>query len=554
MPHLSRKSKLYIFLFLAAFAGTAAGHLFFPAEFPLNGISSFLFSGIILVWIFTVRSRVTVGWIREYLTMGGFILILLYIIEIVREVYLNGYPVFNRMLFYFYFFPITMIPMISLFLALRTGKREEYKGSRLENFLIFLCFALQCFIMLNDFHMLVFDIKEYNETVQEYSYGPGYIVLMAWCVILTLAGLIVLVVRCRNSSARKLWWVPITIAGIGYGAVLVCFFNGGEFLEILGKPLLNFEEIYSFIFIGVWESCMRIGLIASNSDYDDMFKMTQMGAIIADSNGNIRYMANDAVVVMRKEIKQAADGEIIVPDKNHRIKGKKISGGTMLWVEDHSAVNSLNDRLAEAVSLLSEENSLLEMENEIKSQKQSIETRTRLYDRISEKIRPQLNSINMIIDKIEKKELDMAEGIKSCTVFGAYVKRISNLTILNEQYGKLKLEELRMAIRESLENLSGNGVDCMVSGNKTDIECKGEDILYAYDFFERAVEMAVPDVRTISCILSGEKGLKMDILMDTPTKIPSLDDFADKPQGVKVEILNEEEGIFLRFAKEVIDL
>ena len=105
MPHLSRKSKLYIFLFLAAFAGTAAGHLFFPEEFPVNGISSFVFSGIILVWIFTVRSRVTVGWIREYLTMGGFILILLYIIEIVREVYLNGYPVFNRMLFYFYFFP-----------------------------------------------------------------------------------------------------------------------------------------------------------------------------------------------------------------------------------------------------------------------------------------------------------------------------------------------------------------------------------------------------------------------------------------------------------------
>jgi hypothetical protein len=64
--------------------------------------------------------------------------------------------------------------------------------------------------------------------------------------------------------------------------------------------------------------------------------------------------------------------------------------------------------------------------------------------------------------------------------------------------------------------------------------------------------MAVPDVRTISCILSGEKGLKMDILMDTPTRIASMDDFKDKPQGVKVEILNEEEGIFLRFVKEVV--
>ena len=553
MPYLSRKSKLFIFLFIIVAAFTAFAYLVFPSEFPINQLSSFMYTGLILVWIFTVRSRVTIGWIKEYLTMGGFILILLFIIEVVRQIYLSGDETLNRMLWYLYYFPITMIPMISFFLALRTGKEEEYKGSKLERFLIFLCFFLQIFIMLNDFHMKVFDIRTYTETEQDYSYGWGYIVLMAWCVVLTLAGLTVLIIRCRNSSARKMWWVPILVASLGYGLAFVYFLFGGNMPRINDRPLFNFQEIYSFIFVGMWESCLRIGLIASNSDYDDMFKMTHMGAMITDSDANIRYMADDAVVVMRKEIKAVSLGGIITPDRNHRIMGKQISGGTMLWVEDHSVVNRLNDKLAEAVTSISEENSLLEMENEIKSQKQSIETRTRLYDRISEKIRPQLNSINDIITKIENKEMDMAEGIKSCTVLGAYVKRISNLTILNEQYGKLKLEELRMAVRESLENLSGNGVDCMVSGNKTGIECKGSHILYAYDFFERAVELAVPDVRTISCILSGEKGLRMDILMDTPRVIPDPEDFADKPEGINIEILKEEEGIFLRFVEEVAE-
>ncbi|MBR4341587.1 MAG: hypothetical protein IKP88_02565 [Lachnospiraceae bacterium] len=551
MPYLSRKSKFFILFFVMVFILTAVGHIIFPSEFPFKYLSNFLYSGIILAWVFTVRRRVTTGWIKEYLTMGGFVLILLFIIDIVRQVYLTGNSALNRMLMYLYYFPITMIPLISFLLALRTGKGEEYKSSKLEKFLIVLCFALQFFIMLNDFHMKVFNINEYNEFVQDYSYGPGYVLIIAWCVILALAGLAVLTIRCRTSSSKKLWWVPIMVAGLGYGPSIVYLINGGKMPEIYGKPIFSFQELYSFIFIGMWESCLRIGLIASNSDYDYMFKMTKMGAVIADTEGNIRYMADDAVVIMRKEVSQAAEGEVIIPDKNHRIKGKKISGGTMLWVEDHSVVNDLNDRLAEAVSTLSEENSLLEMENEIKSQKQSIETRTKLYDRISEKIRPQLNRINEIIKNIEDKKTDMSEGIKSCTVLGAYVKRISNLTILNEQFGTLKLEELRYAVRESLENLSGNGVDCMVSGNKTDIECRGELVLYAYDFFERAVEMAVPDVKTISCILSGDKGLRMDILMDTPTKIPELSMFDDKPKGTKVEILKEEEGIFLRFVEEV---
>ena len=552
MPHLSRKSKRYIAAFFTAFVISELCFLFVPSKFPVSHISTLIYSAIVISWIITVRRRVTQEYIRGYLSTGGVALVMLFVLRLMKWQYFGGNITSDRLIWYAYYIPITIIPAVSLLISFRIGKNANQKEKWYEYFFILLLLCLQILVLTNDFHGIVFEIEEYTESIKEYSYGTGYIIIILWCVGLNLLGLGILLIKCRNSSARKLWWIPLFSSGIGYVLLFIYFMNDGEAPSFNGNPLYNFQEAYSLIFITTWEASLRIGLIPSNSDYEDLFKIMGIGAVITDNEGKVKYKSDDAIGISKEMLSGSLDQEDSPLGRDKILKKDDISGGTILWVEDHSTVNALNDSLSEAVSLLSEENSLLEMENEIKAQKQSIETKGRLYDRISEKARPQLKAINDIIVSIQEKKTDMSEGLKTCLFLGAYVKRISNLTILNEQYGKLRLEELRLAIRESVENLTLMGIESMVSGKKTDKECRGESIIYAYDFFEKVVEMAVPTAANISCIISGENGLKLDILLDKAKEIPVEEDFAGRPEGTEIEILQEDEGIYLRFHDNMV--
>jgi hypothetical protein len=90
------------------------------------------------------------------------------------------------------------------------------------------------------------------------------------------------------------------------------------------------------------------------------------------------------------------------------------------------------------------------------------------------------------------------------------------------------------------------GIDANVSGIKADTEFEGELLIFAYEFFETTIEAALPEVETISCILLGEDGLRLEILMDTPFEIPDYSSFSAKEHGLKVEVLHEDEGVYVR--------
>ena len=161
--------------------------------------------------------------------------------------------------------------------------------------------------------------------------------------------------------------------------------------------------------------------------------------------------------------------------------------------------------------------------------------------------RTQLELIERIIEKAEVLNEDRTSALRRCAVLGAFIKRQANLSILAEQYKTLKLEELRFAIRESLENVKLLGVDANVSGIKAETEFDGELLLFVYEIFEAVLEAAFPGVETISCILHGNDGIRLEVLMDTPAGLPDFSKFDLERYGGKIEVLHEEEGVYVRF-------
>ncbi|MCR5204567.1 MAG: hypothetical protein K6E47_05895 [Lachnospiraceae bacterium] len=514
--------------------------------FPLFDLVTIAYLAIAVAWVITVKRRVTFSFIKGYLVMGGVVIIMLFILRLMRWDFFEKVFVVGRYVWYSYYIPITALSLFSFLLALRVGREAEKRNKAFDFISIISWLVIVIFVMTNDFHKLVFKIESYNNVIISYSYNIGYYVVLLWCMVFTASSVIIMVFRCRNSYAKKLVWIPVGICLLSSALLFMYAINGGNSPEINGTKLYNVQEVYAIMYIGMWEAMLRIGLIPSNSDYDDIFKLANVKAAIVDDNNNLKYMSNEAIELDPVEIVRAKRENGLKLDENRRVKSKNLETGSVLWIEDLTGVNELNANLKEAIERAQEENSLLEIENDLKAEKQAVDVRNRLYDSISQRTRSQLEKIERIIEKAEVLNEDRVTAIKRCAVLGAFIKRQANLSILAEQYKMLKLEELRFAIRESLENVKLLGVDANVSGIKADTEFDGGLLIFVYEIFEAVLEEAFPGVETISCILLGNEGIKLEMLMDTPAGLPDFSKFDLERYGAAIEVLHEEEGVYVR--------
>lgn len=550
MPYISKKSRKYILIFGIALILSELEQIFNfvggRLQAYLQELNTIMFIGITVTWIITIQRRVTDRKLRRYLVFGGTAIIALFIMRLIRWILFSRIFVVDRYFWYAYYIPTTILPFLSLLLALNVGREAEIRSKKTEKTLIAIWICLIVMILTNDLHNFVFKIGGYYDGTLNYKYNYGYYIVIAWCVLLTAVSFVTLIIRSRTSVSKELALIPAYISMFFVTFLLIYIIRGGKSPTILGRKLYNFQEIYALVYIGLWETSLRIGLIPSNSDYDDIFGLSTINAAIAGMEGKIKYRSNLAEEITEDEIARAENGEEVFLDENRVIRVQSIPVGKVAWVEDHTTINELNAGLKDALDRISEENNLLEMENEIKGQKASIEVRNKLYDKISFRTQWQLKKIEEILEKVELSGEDPDEAIKLCSVFGAYAKRQANLSIMAEHFKYLKLEELRYAIRESLENIRLLGVDANVSGIKADTEFEGELLIFAYEFFETTIEAALPDVETISCILLGEDGLRLEILMDTPFEIPDYSNFNTESHGLKVEVLHEDEGVYVR--------
>ena len=144
-------------------------------------------------------------------------------------------------------------------------------------------------------------------------------------------------------------------------------------------------------------------------------------------------------------------------------------------------------------------------ENEIKERQAKAEEQNTLYDTIAREVKPQLDILASLLDKVEKGE-NVKENLSRVAVIGSYVKRRGNLLLLGNENENIPLRELENALRESGENLRLLGADIALT-------VKGEgNIPFAYairvyDLYEQVVEstMDILSAMFIRLTLKNEK-------------------------------------------------
>ena len=210
---------------------------------------------------------------------------------------------------------------------------------------------------------------------------------------------------------------------------------------------------------------------------------------------------------------RARDGAAFL-DVDTRLHCHPVHGGYVYWTDSVAQVNRIRRQLAEVGELLAEDNELVRAENEARRQQAQLEEQNRIYDSMYQTVRPQMEAIGALLDGLTPDAPDFQRRLGQVCVYGAYVKRRCNLALIQEAEPSVQAQELALCIRESINYLSDTGVAAsfQMQGNAVLPPAR---IVLAYDFFEAAVEAALPALSALLVNLhAGAEGLTLKLAME----------------------------------------
>lgn len=447
-----------IIIFLFGGAVRIFSHLTSSADNYIENFDVIIFSGLIIGWGVSVAYRIVQKNIRICLVISAALMLLWMALRAIKYNSPADINTYGRYLWYSYYIAMVFLPLMMFFAMLNIGEPENTNNRKY--LLIIPAAVLVLLVMTNDFHQLAFVFEpDFHNWNKQYSYGPVYYVIVVWIFILVLSSIVLSINRCRISATRKKLWIPIVIILVAIIYTLWNNLNHGY----SGLRIYNVPEVFCFASIALWESLIQIGLVPSNTGYGDFFNASNLNTLIFDNDGNVKYRSKNATNVSKDVVLQ--NGNSVVIDENIILKKHNIKGGKAVWTEDISAINRINRELSEVKEQISEYNVILKSEAELKKRRAAVTEQNKLYDSITEFIRPQLCDLENILKNIENNRGDISVNYAGACVVNVYIKRISNLLIMAKSRKMLNAFELENSIRELAEYISVYGISCSFFSN-----------------------------------------------------------------------------------------
>ena len=501
MPKLFQKNTAVIAAFIAVYILLILVNIVSKLIFNTVILPSMLFSAAVIVWGTTIYRRILHKKIMRYIIAADVFLFLLFFIRLCRYYFYQDMILIDRYLWYSYYIPFIVLPTLMFCTACYVEKKDEQKLPFAAKALWVVTGILLCTIMTNDLHHFAFSFADIHDYSGSVSYHWLYYTIVIWSFLLTISAFVMLIRQSKLSQSRRNWYIPVVISAFGVILIVVYFVCGGAPM-VSDIKIYNLQEVYAFLFIGIWESCIQIGLIKSNTGYRELFECSGVNAALVDTDERIVFRSADFI--------EQADSE------EHITRRKSINGGFVLWSEDLSAIHRINSEIEEATERIEEENDLIEEENRLTSDMVKYDTQNKLYDRIAEHTRNQLVRIDEVLEVDDVLE----QRMKLCLLLGAYVKRCANMMLIADKQGILSTDDLYLSINESFEYMSFLGVECELKSGRQ-LLLPSQKIIAAYDLFEAVIESGLegmsaglvhiaPDERTVMVMETDQDSVEID--------------------------------------------
>jgi len=427
---------------------------------PVSLLRSFIYIGLMMWWGVSLWQRIVQTQVRRYLAATAALCVFWLSIRTVKF-FFAATPAAIRYLWYGYYFPMLFIPLLCVLVALSLGKPENYRLPKWTSLLYIPTALLLLLVLTNDLHQLVFvfpaDAAAWLDT--DHGYGAGYFIVMGWIALGMITAIVTMLLKCRIPHSRVtlgLPFMPVALAAL----YSVLYISRIPWIEMLAGDM---TVVQCLLLAAGIESCIRCGLIQSNTGYRALFEASGIRAEITDEALRVQAASVPHELFPEDKLHEAVNQTTHL-NRNTLLKGSPIRKGFVFWQEDITELQDALDDLLLVQDELRDTGDILKAENAQKARRLKLEEQTRLYDLVEQESAPQFSRLEALLSKLSaaQSQEEAKPLLGRIAVIMTYIKRRSNLVFLAAQKDFIDANELLLCLNESAQALQLCGVSCTV--------------------------------------------------------------------------------------------
>lgn len=448
-----------------------------------------VYTVLYLSWIISIGHRIMQKNIKTYLLSIGILLLFWFFVRTAKYKYFILMPQYNTFLWYLYYVPIILIPLLGYYIAVNVGTKEETVISPNQKLLWIPAVILIVTVLTNDIHQTVFSFSEDMDLlfkdVKDYQYNIVYYIIEFWVVSLMCVTLFLIFQKSRFKERKRRVLIPFSV--ILSGMLYSAFYNMNQ-----NHAFLQFFEltiVFGMMTILFWESCIQIGLIPSNKKYDMFFSESMLETLITDSKGNICYGSHQKSILDQSLFEELKENKRVFKEEAE-YQLYAIQGGYVVWKSDISSLLKLVKELENINMDLEDELGILQ--NKLNTDKKMLHynEKKKLYALIYEHIEPRVKRLERCLLDIKLRG-GTREKWERVYVLGTYIKRSGNLVLISQSGDCSMSSDLECSLRETIENLKQMGIAAGIE-NRLNGAITAKQVLKLYDSIQAITEVTLP--------------------------------------------------------------
>lgn len=492
--------------------------------------------GLLVAWIFSIQKRIINPRVRRHLIQIAMLYVFWMIEGMLKYTILYNYPTLNRYAWYIYYVPLTLVPVLLLFVANYVGKPDDYVMSR--KWYLLLIPALLCIgiVMTNDLHQWAFVLKNGMDSVGkdgDYLHNIVWYITMIIIIFEICVFIFTLLKKCRLGQKGKRIILPIVplLLLLVYGILYLIDY------DIIAVVAGDMKAVNVYAVVFTLEFCIHTGLLPSNTHYKEMFTLSSLSVQITDKQFET-YLSSNFKTELSADTMRLSAKEPVMLENNVRLSSMPIKDGYVLWTEDMTEITKIVSELEEFNEDLESKNVVLQEEFETKRKARSLEEKNRLYNQMQNQTEDKIIKLSNLTErlKLAQDQDEIKKITAGIAVVTAYLKRRNNLIFIAEENGTITVSEFEYCLRESLNNLRLFGAVCEMNINM-EKPLKFDMVTTLYNAFEIATEKVMDTLKEIYVSLAVENCLP--IIRFNLTCETDLTDLKEQGFNVTQEDVNE---------------
>lgn len=390
----------------------------------------------------------------------------LWMIEVILK-YKSFTPFYATILWYLYYVPMTLVPLLYQLCGLRLAGLEQHRaGRRYRTALWVAAILLIGFVLTNDFHQQVFHFDRSSDTwSNDYTYGWGYFAVLIW----TAFNFVAFFILVGRSASFRIQRFSGTAALVLLGGA---FFAISYALRVPWAWKLNFSLVYCVLCVVTLEICLDCGVIPSYHDIAGIFDTLPLDLKVLTRDLQEVYatpVSKPIPAGVREELRAQELGHshafAVVSNPDVMYRSFPLLGGSALLAQDVSEVNELNRELAHRRMELQRQNELLTADYDLKAHLADQEAEALLVKDVDQALARALGEMYGLLSSLppltdEASSHERYRMLQCAKMFVAYCKRKGSLTLAQHGESGFDRDRIQLIANELASDLRTIDVDC----------------------------------------------------------------------------------------------